>query len=526
MARQAVLELVADASKLRSTLKTAEGDTDRFGSKMGALGGVIAGALTGAALISFGKSAVTAFTESEQAQSKLNVALGNSPATVGVTAAAFEKYNSVLAKKTLVDDDALASGQAVLAGFGLTEDQLKQMTPVLADYAARTGKDIPSAAEDLGKAILGQGRALKGIGVEFDDTGTAGGNFAQIMDQVGGKVKGAAQAQLDAAGPGASMKKSMDELQESVGVILVPALQALAGIISTVIDFFTNLSAPIKIAIGVVAALAAGVYLIVTAQKAWVAIQTALNVVMALNPIGLVVAAVVALVAILVVAYKNSETFRDIVNGAFNAVKDVVMGVFNWVKDNWPLLLGILTGPVGLAVLAITKNWDTIKDTFTGVKNWIGDRVGDIVGFFTGLPGRITSAASGMWDGIKNAFQAAVNWIIRKWNDLRLTIGGNTFDLPGPLGSITIPSMSLDTPNLPYLHSGGVVPGVPGSDVLAMLQAGERVIPRGGGGGGGGGTVNYYQIAVTAIDPASASEAVVAAIREYERRNGTNWRAS
>lgn len=77
---------------------------------------------------------------------------------------------------------------------------------------------------------------------------------------------------------------------------------------------------------------------------------------------------------------------------------------------------------------------------------------------------------------------------------------------------------------LPVLHTGGVVPGVPGSDVLAMLQAGERVIPRSGAATAN--VVNSYSIAVTAIDPAAASEAVITAIKEYERRNGTDWRVA
>lgn len=105
----------------------------------------------------------------------------------------------------------------------------------------------------------------------------------------------------------------------------------------------------------------------------------------------------------------------------------------------------------------------------------------------------------------------------------------------GPLqaGWARLPKMGPYTPSqriaatmlgLPVLHSGGVVPGVPGSDVLAMLQAGERVIPRSGGGAGG--TVNYYSIVVTAIDPAAAQEAVVSAIKEFERRNGAGWRAA
>ena len=40
----------------------------------------------------------------------------------------------------------------------------------------------------------------------------------------------------------------------------------------------------------------------------------------------------------------------------------------------------------------------------------------------------------------------------------------------------------FDMPNLPVMHSGGVVPGTPGTEVLALLQAGERVTPIGGSG--------------------------------------------
>ena len=72
----------------------------------------------------------------------------------------------------------------------------------------------------------------------------------------------------------------------------------------------------------------------------------------ATGPIGLVILAVVALVAGLIIAYKKSETFRNIVNGVFNAVKTVALAVFktvlkiitsvfNWVKANWPLLLAM-----------------------------------------------------------------------------------------------------------------------------------------------------------------------------------------
>lgn len=217
------------------------------------------------------------------------------------------------------------------------------------------------------------------------------------------------------------------------------------------------------------------------ATALWTGAQWLLNAALSMNPIGLVVIAIVALIAIFVLAWKHSETFRNVVTGAFTAVKNAVMTAFNWVRDNWPLLLAILTGPIGLAVLAIVRNWDTIKEGISAVKDWIGEKIGQVVGFFTGLPGRISSAVSGMFNGIKNAFKSAVNWIIDKWNSLEFTIGGIKIDPPGP-GSITIPSATMGTPNIPRLHSGGTTTSagavnmLPGEEIVFLPPA-ATVVP-------------------------------------------------
>ena len=60
-----------------------------------------------------------------------------------------------------------------------------------------------------------------------------------------------------------------------------------------------------------------------------------LNAVLSANPIGLIVLAIVALVAGLVTAYKRSETFRAIVDKVFAAVKKVVTDVANTFKRVW-----------------------------------------------------------------------------------------------------------------------------------------------------------------------------------------------
>lgn len=209
----------------------------------------------------------------------------------------------------------------------------------------------------------------------------------------------------------------------------------------------------------------------------WTGVQWLLNAAMSANPIGLMVAAIVALVAIFIVAWKNSETFRNIVTGAFNAVWGVIKGVWNWISENWPLLLAILTGPIGLVVLAITRNWDTIKEGVTGVYDWIVEKFDAVVSFVTGLPGRVTSAVSGMWDGIKDAFKTAINWIIDGWNGLEFKVP--ELDL-GPLGSIG--GWTVGMPDIPRLHTGGttttagMVNMKPGEE-LVFLPPAASVVP-------------------------------------------------
>ena len=82
--------------------------------------------------------------------------------------------------------------------------------------------------------------------------------------------------------------------------------------------------------------------------------QAALNVVLTANPIGLVVAAIAALVAGLVTAYKTSETFRNAVNSAFSAIKKIAENAIGAVVDWINELIAKIKGAA--AALANLKN--------------------------------------------------------------------------------------------------------------------------------------------------------------------------
>lgn len=104
-----------------------------------------------------------------------------------------------------------------------------------------------------------------------------------------------------------------------------------------------------------------------------------------------------------------------VVTTAIGWVKDALSGVWDWVKNNWDDLANILTAPFLGAFRLISKAWNATMGGFGfTIPSWV--------------PG----------------------------------LGGNSFKFP------SMPSFSF--------HQGGVVPGAPGSEVLATLQAGEEVL--------------------------------------------------
>lgn len=197
------------------------------------VGAAIAAAFAVTRIVSFAKTTVTEFAAAEASQAKLSDAFARFPALIGANQNALINLNKELQKKTRFDDDALAAGQAQLAQYGLTEAQLEQLTPLLADYAAKTGKDIVTASEDLGKAFLGSGRALKLIGIDFQDAGSVAANFDQIVAALSAQVGGFAEKDAKTlTGQLEVLKNAFGEVKEATGSIFAPAVGLLAQTIN------------------------------------------------------------------------------------------------------------------------------------------------------------------------------------------------------------------------------------------------------------------------------------------------------
>ncbi|MGR3875813.1 phage tail tape measure protein (plasmid) [Streptomyces graminifolii] len=147
------------------------------------------------------------------------------------------------------------------------------------------------------------------------------------------------------------------------------------------------------------------------AEKAAATAQWLLNVAMDANPIVLIVLAIVALVAGLILAYNKIGWFRAFVDGAFRGIAAVIGWVVDFVKSHWQLLLILLTGPIGLAIVLVIKYWKQISTTVSSAVSWVVGFVKShwqlLLGLITGPIGLAVGLVIKYWGKISAGFSDA-----------------------------------------------------------------------------------------------------------------------
>lgn len=153
------------------------------------------------------------------------------------------------------------------------------------------------------------------------------------------------------------------------------------------------------------------------ASKTATGIQWLFNAALTANPIGIVVAAIAALVAGLVLFFTKTELGRKI-----------------W-ETTW-----------GFIKTSISTVWDVTKATF--------DKV---MGFISGLPDRIKNIGRFMWDGLKLGLATVLNSIAGLWNRF-----ADTFSFTVPDWVPVVGGKGWTLPHMPTFVGGGQLSG-PGS---------------------------------------------------------------
>jgi hypothetical protein len=465
--RRIVVEFLGDDKSLGRTFASTDKAASGWSKKLGGLKAKagLAFAAVGAGAVSMGLDFVRAAEESGKVTAQTAAVIKSMGGVAGVSADQVAKLSEQLSLKTGVDDELIQSGQNVLLTFGQIRNEagkgpkvFDRATQAALDMSVALGQDMTSASMTVGKALNDPIRGLTTLrrsGVQFTaqqedqiramvEAGDVAGAQGLILDELGRQFGGSAEAQATASG---KLSTAWGNLQETLGEKLLPLVNKLSE--------WAIAHQPLLVGLAVVVGGA-----LTAAFIAWGVALLA-----PIAPFVAIGAAVAGLAALVVVH--------------FDTIKAAVAGAFNWVKTNWPLLLAILTGPVGLAVLAITRHWGTIKAGATAVKDWIVARLGDVVGFITGLPGRVGRAVAGMFDGIPDAFRGAINSLIGMWNRLRIPGFSIHQKLPGPIPDINFSWSGISLPDIPFLAQGGIIPATPGGRLLVAGEAGvdEAVVP-------------------------------------------------
>ncbi|MET9050149.1 phage tail tape measure protein [Streptomyces bacillaris] len=281
------------------------------------------------------------------------------------------------------------------------------------------------------------------------------------LDKAAGASKDLTEAMEN--DPAQQMDAAMRTLTQGLGEALLPVILKLS-------EFMTENKELMKLVVPIVLglALALGVF----AAAVWVA-----NLALLASPVTWIVLGIVALIAVIAliivkwdeVAAATAKAWDWIVDklgAAWRWIAEKVSAVWNWIVDKvaaaWDWIVGDVKGAVN-DLLRIVGWLARIPGQVSG---WFGQ----IVSYVAGLPGRIARAASGMWDSLKYGFINTINYVIWKWNNFSLTLGG------GSILGIGIPSITLHTPDIPYLAEGGITTG----PTLAMIGEGredEVVLP-------------------------------------------------
>lgn len=368
-------------------------------------------------------------------------------------------------------------------------NRLREIKGRLTNFAAEMGTKALPAVQTFLTWIMTAPQKLKPF---LDGLNTAKTYVMAFIDGIRGASSGGTGTFATLVAAGGAVRKAFQDIWTFITTSLIPAFKNIWAIVGPLVgeaftslknivvgqllpglkgagNFLTGTLGPALLAVTgflrehatvvrtLIVALVAGL----AAWKAWqlaVAVingvkaallgmrvaMAAMSAAMAANPIMLVVIALAALAAGLVYAYKHSETFRNIVNGAFNAVKAVVMAVVgwfqnsfvpfftqtlpnavkscvDWIRSHWALILSILTGPIGAAVIFVITHWNQIKTATITAFNAVKSAITTAINAVKSIISKVLSFLGGLWQREVNGWKKIITTV---FNAIKSVVSG------------------------------------------------------------------------------------------------------
>lgn len=240
-------------------------------------------------------------------------------ATKGSTPALTDQQKLLARQKIILQDTTLAQGD-FQRSLSTSQANQQRVTAALADDAqAAFGKRILPLIQ-RGTILVGKlAGAFAGMG---EGGQTAVLVTAGILASLGPVLKvGGNVARVYRALTSETAKRAVETIKLNAAVAKLIIKEKLAQAVTIARTLAEKAAAAVT--------------------KAWAAVQVVFNAVLTANPIFFVIAGLVALGIALFVAYKKSETFRNIVNAAFHAIATTVGAVLTIVRTVLSVLVAL-----------------------------------------------------------------------------------------------------------------------------------------------------------------------------------------
>ena len=274
--------------------------------------------------------------------------------------------------------------------------------------------------------------ALKNGTLSFKEITGASGDFKDSVDKTFENTQDAPEKfDLAIQNIKTQMADLVDNIMEKYAPQIDTAFETIGKVVDGVfkglnasIDFFVKYGDVIVTTLGAMVAgvsayvaystalkvMEGGWMALTVAQKLATAGQWALNTAMSANPIGLIVAGVMALVAGFIILWKRSKKFRNFWKKLWKEIKKFAMPVIKTIVTVFTTAWDLIQKAWSTAISFFKKIWNGIKKVFTGVVSYFSKLFSGAVKAIKTVVNGLISFFSGVWESIKAVFVDVVTF--------------------------------------------------------------------------------------------------------------------